>query len=502
MNKNDLQKFKLLANNFPVFAKNCLKIKTKTEGLQPFILNSPQYRFIDFIERKYKEKGHVRVVVLKARQMGFSTVTEGYFFWKTIFNKGHNSFIMAHDRPSTSNIFEMVKRYYDNIPEAMPKPPLAKNNERALIFDSIDSYFRVGTAGSGSIGRSMTNNYLHMSEAAFFEKADELSGGIMSTVPDENSIVVLESTANGVGGFFYDKVMEGLEPDSPWDTLFYAWHEFPEYTADVPDGFVPDDTEEELKRLYNVTDGQLMWRRNRIAKDFKGREHIFRQEYPSNIQEAFLSTQNALIGGEYLERARKSDIKDQNAPVVIGVDPARSGDRTVIAIRRGREILEILIFEEMNEMELAGRLAILIREYRADACFIDPACGYGTIDRLQERHFKNVYAVPFNSKPSNTEIYSNKRTEIYGNMRDWFMQQGGVRIPDSDIVIRDLGVTPDFTINSKGQWVMTSKDNIKKENSGRSPDIADAIALTFSDLSVRIEDDRTYSIKTINNRRK
>lgn len=501
---NDVKQFKLLMENFPVFARNCLKIKTKADGVKPFILNSPQFRFINELEKLQKESkdGSVRVVVLKARQMGFSTVTEAYFFWKTIFNTGHNSFIMAHDRPSTSNIFEMVKRYYDNLPEDMPKPPLSKNNEKSLIFDSLDSYFRVGTAGSGSIGRSMTNNYLHMSEAAFFQKADELSGGIMSTVPDKNSIVVLESTANGVGGFFYDKVMEGLEADSPWHTMFFAWHEFPEYTAEVPDDFNPDEEELDLIKLYNVTHGQLMWRRNRIAKDFKGRVHIFRQEYPSNIQEAFLSTQNALISGECLEKARKSDRKDLNAPVIIGVDPARSGDRTVICIRRGREVLEIIIFGKMNEMELSGRLAILIRDYHADACFIDPACGYGSYDRLRERHFDNVYLVPFNSKASNSDVYSNKRTEIYGNMRDWFNQEGGVRIPDSEVVVRDIGVTPDFNINSKSQWVMLPKDDIKKNNNGKSPDIADALALTFSDLSVRIEGEQQYKIKTKNTRRK
>lgn len=504
MNPKALGIYNKLRTNFPFFAKHCLFIKTKNDGVQPFILNSAQLRFVKVIEKLKSEGKPVRLVVLKARQMGFSTVTEAYFFWDTFWKKGRNSFIMAHDDKSTRNIFDMVKRFYDNIPKGMFKPSLAKNNEKALIFQETDSYFRIGTAGAGAVGRSMTNNNLHLSEAAFFKNGDDLSGGIMSTVPDKDSITVVESTANGVGGFYYDKVMQGLDPESNWTTVFFAWHEFPEYSTTAKDNFEPTEEERELIDLYNVTYDQLQWRRNRIEIDFKGREHIFKQEYPANIQEAFLSTQNALIGGDYLEKARKSQIRDMSAPVIIGVDPARSGDRTVICIRRGREILELIIFDEMNEVELAGHCANYIQRYDADACFIDVGCGYGTIDILQRRHFGDkVFGIPFNSKPINRNVYSNKRTEIYGLMRDWFMQDGGVRIPDNDVVIRDIGIIPDFKPNANGQWVMESKDSIKKMNGGASPDIADALALTFADINVSIKPSTGGSkIRVVNNRRK
>lgn len=495
-----------MRNNFVLFAKNCLFIKTKVgDKIVPLKLNKSQLRFCRQIETARRESKYnsVRLVVLKARQMGFSTVTEAYFFWDTYFHHARNSFIMAHDGDSTRNIFEMVKRYYDCIPDGVPKPSLKKNNEKALIFDETDCYFRIGTAGSGGVGRSQTNQNLHLSEAGFFLKADEVAGAIMQTVPMEGSNVIIESTANGVGGFFYDKVMEGLEPNSPWTTVFYAWHEFDEYSSTAPDDFVPDAEERELIELYDCTFDQLQWRREKIEQDFKKSPHIFKQEYPSSIEEAFLSTQNGLIQGIYLSRARKSDIRDPEAPTIIGVDPARSGDRTVICVRRGREIREILIYEQMESVELAQICGTLIEEYKAEACFIDPGCGWGTIDILHRRRYADkVFAVPFNSRPINKKMYSNKRTEIYGTMRDWFMQPGGVRIPDSDMVVRDLGVTPDFTRNAAQQWVMAPKDEIKKINSGKSPDISDAIALTFSDIRVNIDRQEGNKIKVIKSKRR
>ena len=169
--------FQQLRNDFVLFARNCLFIKTKNSEIKPFILNPTQAKVHNFIEEK-KRLGKNKIVVLKARQFGISTYTEGRLFHKTIMNEATNSFIMADSVSSSNNIFEMTKRFYDLLPEGMPKPELKKSNEKAIVFDEIDSSFRIGTAGNKNVGRSMTINYLHCSEVGFWENANEIISGL------------------------------------------------------------------------------------------------------------------------------------------------------------------------------------------------------------------------------------------------------------------------------------------------------------------------------------
>lgn len=503
LTEKEIETFKKLKNDLPFFAKNCLFIKTKNSEIKPFILNPTQIKVHNFIEEK-KRLGKNKIVVLKARQFGISTYTEARLFHKTIMNKATNSFIMADSVSSSNNIFEMTKRFFDCLPEGMPKPELKKSNEKAIVFDEIDSSFRIGTAGNKNVGRSMTINYLHCSEVGFWDNANEIIAGLFQTIPTNgNSEIILESTANGVGNYFYDICCEGLNEKSDFATLFIPWFENPEYSTIIEDKeFKLTDEEKELKELYNLTNEQIYWRRKKINTDFKGREFLFKQEYPATFNEAFISNQNCLFPSEAVERARKNKvIPNSNIPIIMGVDPARNGDRTVIVFRQGRRLYKPLIFENMTETELAGEIIVLLNKYRCNKVFIDVGYGYGTIDILKEKGLGDIVCgIPFNSKPLKRDIYANKRTEIYGEMRDWLLQEGGVDIPDDPVLINELLSIPDFHINSNGQFVMEAKEEIKKMLNGKSPDIADAIALTFSEnvpiLNENIGNDK---IKIINN---
>lgn len=470
-------------DDLPTFAKMCLQIETKNAEKKPLIFNETQkYLHKRVEEHKQKHNGKVRVVVLKARQQGISTYTEARFFWKTFLNCSTRCFIMAHESDSTSSIFKMVKRFYDDL-QTLPKPPLTASNFKELIVASTGSSYRVATAGNTSAGRSQTNQLLHCSEVGFFEKADEIMAGLFQTVPDNNqSEILLESTANGVGGFFYDKFMAGLGGDGDWESIFIPWFMSTEYQRTPPVDFRMTDEELELKGIYGLTPEQIYWRRCKITNDFKGREHIFKQEYPSSFQEAFVSTQNALLPGFVLEKAKACNNTDEVAPVVMGVDPARNGDRTAICIRKGREIIKIIVYEDMESQRLAGICKNLIEKYQVAKCFIDVGCGYGTIDRLESDGYGHIVSgIPFNSGANDKRLYSNKRSEIFGEMRDWFMQDGWVSIPNDDEVVKELSILPDMRANANGQWVMLPKDEIKKENGGKSTDLADAIALTFAE---------------------
>ena len=198
-------------------------------------------------------------------------------------------------------------------------------------------------------------------------------------------------------------------------------------------------------------------------------------------------------------KEQKKQLKDLASEM--GVDPARNGDRTAIVFRQGRRLYKPLIFGNMTETELAGEIILLLNKYRCNKVFIDVGYGYGTIDILKEKGLGDIVCgIPFNSKPLKRDVYSNKRTEIYGEMRDWLLQDGGVDIPDDQVLVNELLSIPDFHINSNGQFVMDPKDEIKKMLNGKSPDIADAIALTFSEnVPILNENIGMEKIRIINN---
>ena len=494
----ELEILRRMRNDFVYFSQHCLFIKTKNSEIKPFYLNPIQAKVHNFIEEN-KKKGYHKFVILKARQFGISTYTEARLFWKTMFHEATNSFIMADSTSSSNNIFEMTKRYYDLLPEGMIKPALKKSNEKAIVFDEIDSSFRIGTAGNKQIGRSMTINYLHCSEVGFWDNANEIIAGLFQTVPTNNeSEIILESTANGVGNYFFDICQEGLEKNSEFKTLFLPWFENDEYSTIItePD-FILTEEEKELQTIYNLTNEQINWRRKKINSDFKGREYLFKQEYPANFNEAFITNQNCLFNSEIIEKARHNNFLIPNCfPVIMGVDPARNGDRTVIVFRKGRKLFKPIILNNMTQTEIAGEIIRLLNNFTVNKVFIDVGLGYGVIDILHEKGLNDlVEGIPFNSRPNKPHIYSNKRTEIYGEFRDWTMQDGGVIIPDDQVLINELMSIPDFKINSNGQFVMESKDEIKKQLNGKSPDIADAIALTFSDNIQLLQDNDLQSKK-------
>ncbi len=492
------QNARRLKHELNFFARHCLMIKTKADALKPFIFNNIQMKAHAALEELRARGKKRRIVFLKSRQVGLSTYTEARFFHKVFFHPGKNAFVLSEGSSSTENIFSMAKRFFNNLPKPLPKPGLLKDNSGMLEFNT-DSNFRIATAGSRSVGRSMTINYLHGSEVAFWDNADSIIASLFPTIPDNtDSEIILESTANGVQGqgkFFYDKVQEGLDERSDWTTLFYPWYEHEEYAAEMPESYKLTEEEQELKYLYNLSDNQLAWRRAIIARDYKGREQLFKQEFPSCIQEAFIRSGTPLVPLEYIEKARKNVMTSNNIPVVVGVDPARAGgDRTVIVVRASRVILEIYAFDEMNQATLAGAITKIIQHYDAKRVFIDYAYGLGTYDLLLSRGIDIVELVEFGGKPTNQTRYANRRAEMYDKLRDWFLQLGGCYLGNTkytEELVSDIMIHPDLEVqDSNGKLGLIKKKEITKQTGVKSPDFSDALALTFASF-VPLEMEKT-----------
>lgn len=193
-------------------------------------------------------------------------------------------------------------------------------------------------------------------------------------------------------------------------------------------------------------------------------------EFPSDSDDQFISPR--LVD----EAAGRSAYKDTDSPVVLGVDPARTGsDATVIAVRRGRDLVALHRYRGEDTMETVGRVIDAIEQYQPALTVIDEGgLGYGILDRLKEQRYK-VRGVNFGWKSRNPAAWQNKRSEMWADMREWLRV---AHVPQDRMLKADL-VGPHQKFNSAGAILLESKKDMKARGLA-SPDSADALAVTFA----------------------
>lgn len=306
---------RVIADDFYIYLERNLMIQDKESGeIVPFILNWEQQELVRMVLADIAAGKPVRYIILKARQMGLSTVIEALGFWWTTTHRNVKTVIMAHETGAASNLYEMFKRYFDNCHPHF-QPDRKYNNKKELVFDVDDSIKEEYTArgerspGLGSQiqtmvakegrGRSATIHFFHGSEVAFWEvKADVVSAAMQAVPMAANTFVFLESTANGVGGFFYKTWFNAKSGKSNLRAVFFPWHQHNDYEMDAPEGGLSyyDEEEAKLMQLFEMRgyerwrwDRKIIWRREK-KKEFLDDPKKFYQEYPSTDMEAFLSS--------------------------------------------------------------------------------------------------------------------------------------------------------------------------------------------------------------------
>lgn len=268
-----------LRTDFPLYASECLKIRTKSGAVLPLQLNRAQRYVHAKLEAQRSKTGRVRALILKARQQGFSTYIGARFYWRSSLAKGVQVFILTHEQDATDNLFKMVGRFHEHTPL---KPSTGNASAKELVFDKLDSGYSIGTAGTKAVGRSKTTQLLHGSEAAFWPNAPLHFAGVVQTVPDlPGTEIILESTANGVGGEFHERWQQAEAGVGDYIAIFVPWFWSEEYAREVDDDFDLTDEEDEYAEAHGLTLEQMAWRRAKIAelKD----PMLFKQEYPSCI---------------------------------------------------------------------------------------------------------------------------------------------------------------------------------------------------------------------------
>lgn len=351
----------MLREDLELFCDVCLKIQTKAGDLKNFRFNRPQKYFLEIVHKQLQKTGRIRLIILKGRQLGISTLIEALLFQMVTTKHHQNAKVIAHTYDATEMIFEMAKRFHKYMPP-WARPMTTIDNRGELSFNNpsrkpeeqfnnpgLDSSFGVFTAGSKGQGRGGTIRALHCSEVPYWEgDASKIMLGLLNAVPKtgqatRGTMVFIESTAKGVGDYFYKKYhaakaamklgeLNTESVESGFWAVFLPWYLHDEYQSEVPFDFAP--TEEERRLMEEEQEGwdivnpftgkktlsatQIMFRRHTIANDCDGDLNMFRQEYPLFDEEAFITSGASYFDIEGVNARKKAIIEKGIAPVFVG----------------------------------------------------------------------------------------------------------------------------------------------------------------------------------------
>lgn len=327
------------------FARTRLWIQDKQKQRRRLELNAAQ---LDYLNNRTH-----RDIILKARQLGFSTLIQADFLRMAV-SQSAGTMTLSHDDDSTQRLRRMADFYYDNLPE--PRPARKYANASVTTYPETDSEAAIGTAGGKNAGRSFTLTHLHGSEVAFWPDAETVITGAMQA---GNPAVVLESTANGAQGYFYNLCMEALDGNSQWRLHFYPWWWDAEYRIELEPGEAVEYTDEEaaLVEKHDLTAEQIKWRRFKRT-ELKG---FFLQEYPEDPVTCFLLSGQGYFGD--ISAVRKvqpgSRTPQQGHRYLAGLDFAQTTDwfsLDIIDATTGEEVdllrLQRLPWKEMRRQAI------------------------------------------------------------------------------------------------------------------------------------------------------
>jgi hypothetical protein len=360
-------------------AEALLKVRTRTGTFAPLRPNRAQREF-------EKRRGRANIV-LKARQMGISTWVAGRFFLKTITQPGTLSVQVAHTQEAAEEIFRVVRRFHNELPEELREGVLrtSRANARSLVFPELDSEYRVESAGDPNAGRGLTVQNLHCSEVARWPgDARATLAGLLATMPAGGGEVVLESTAQGAHGCFYEEWMHAEA--NGWVRHFFPWWWEASYCLN-PGEDAASEEEHALKSRHGLTREQLAFRR-RLERQFG---MLARQEYPESADDCFLASGSCVFDTEAIDRR----LREVPAPeerrwagalevwlkpmprreYLVSVDPAgggSEGDYAAMQVLDAATGLQCAEFQgRCGLMELAERAATLGREYNGAMLIVE-----------------------------------------------------------------------------------------------------------------------------------
>lgn len=306
----EAQVIRRIQTDFPFFCENFVKIKTKDAEVVPFKLREYQIRLWHVMQKQAAEGKPVRVIVLKSRQLGFSTMMQAFLLWRTITCPNSGCLTVAHDDKAAQQLFSKIEFAYENLPKALfddleRVKNTAIRGKKLTFGKGLDSEFHVDTANNKGLGRGFTFQRCHLSELAFWEKIEDVFYGLMAALGKRaGTEAVIESTANGLGTFHYKMCKRAMDGESMWVFFFIGWPEDPDtHLLKCPEDWVFSKEERDLAKKHNLTRDQLYWRYITIEDECNGDVEKFKQEYPIDPDEAFIVSGNPFFGPKAIKNA-------------------------------------------------------------------------------------------------------------------------------------------------------------------------------------------------------
>jgi len=280
-----------MATKERLIIESMFNIADKSGRDVPFMLNDSQRRLDDELSG--------RDIIPKARQEGISSYYLARWTALCLSQRNVRAVVISHDALSTQRMLKKVHYFLENL--RGPKAVIKNASANEIVFGKTNSMFYIGTAGTKKFGRGDTITHLHCSEVAFWEQPLTLLTGLFQAVPKDGEIA-LESTGNGVGNYYHRTCMRAAIGQSRYRMHFFNWIEFSEYTLDldqdqsdaIMSNLIEEFEEPELVEKYNLTAGQLAWRRDKLDElDYDLTQ--FKQEYPITLDECFQSGGRSLF---------------------------------------------------------------------------------------------------------------------------------------------------------------------------------------------------------------
>jgi hypothetical protein len=456
-----------------------------TNLLHKFCIKDKKAKKVLFMPKKaqihYLQNRTGRDYILKARQMGFTTLEQLRKLKKVMLNNNITVATIAHERQKTDDIFQIVKYAWDNLPEVLRESYNVK-------YDNVrELYFAKGSVNEGSRYfvdlnmRSGTVHDLHISELAFVRDIDELFASTLEAVP-KNGVITLETTANGLNraSEIWKEAEEGKNEFKPH---FYNWAWDEDYWETPPEKNSWKGDYKTLAKKYNLireiqqehklTDEQFYWyylKTRRLGERVK-------QEYPTVPDEAFLTSSisvfdlfkvNQIKTKSSISKVRGVDIFKEGEDghrYCIGVDTAEGvgGDRTAIEVwdmTDSDNIEEVASFTDDTirpdqTAELALRLGLIYND-----AFIVPernSSGLTTVLKLQEERYPHLFV--------NKSI--DKKTQKNKNEYGWRTTGANRDVMIDDFI--ELFENGNLVINSS-RVAQEMKTFVRKDNGKREHD--------------------------------
>ncbi len=430
-----------------------------------------QRAIVDEVFRQLNERGYVRIIILKSRRRGCSTIIQALIQWFCMTIDGIQGLTVAHEAAATRELFGIGKTICENLEPGIFPAPVGKIKGTDNSWEN-GSEVKCGTqGGSADSFRGWSPWILHLSEMpswgsnrASTSEAD-VAQALLNSIYDRSGIVIIESTAKGVGNLFYRmwKRAENNEPGNEYVAMFFSWLMDPDCTRpheNYREGVEIDrlharmlgaedehtfhslantlgysQLERERALQYGLTAGQIRFWRAKLLNDCDGDQDKFDEEWPMSADLAFVASGNNVFSASLL-RSRLKDVEslvpvtgvfaeegfvegygaweiyeepEPGQKYVIACDPADGGtgktaNYTAIQVmkRNGREQVAEFYGKVPNDMA-AMQIAMAFRHYRAETAAVETSKGGMVIIHHLLKHYPDVSQFVRVTKPGQFE---------------------------------------------------------------------------------------------------